>query len=428
MKYFAKVIIVLLVAASIVFLVSYHYRQEKISEDIVLTTQNMNTSKTTKQQTDVLITENKESGYKLYKRGQSVVLSYEGIEKEFPNWYWSVNQEKPLLFYKDYDGDGESELLIKLVNSVSNYKEAGKYIYSLFLVKTVEKADGKMDFSIISADKNTWKAPFEKAIKCEMTTIKPSDKFLQLVMDDAEEPFYYDKETGMSKNKYVGFARALKDGNEYLKFSRWSKGYGIYNVDDDGNITLDIQVLVYYEGREEPQYAGNIHSDVGIDKGKFIIVPKTIKFMANTEYLVYDPRVPAESDWSSVINNTADAPAIRDGDNVIDWIETRFELQSDFTETSVSFAGRSSQIKCVESVKFTESEITLTAADGYVFSQKAVDDGKYAATVDAGSPMPFDVCERCEIKNIDGKSVLIMKFDKTYDREALKGILIEFGN
>lgn len=427
MKYFVKVIIVLLIATIAVFAYSYNYRQEKISQDIVLTTQNMNTKRTTLEQTDELIVENKESGYRLLKRGQSVVLSYEGIEKEFPNWYWSVNQEKPMLYYKDYDGDGESELLIKLVNSLSNYKEAGKYIYSLFLVKAVEAEDGKTEFSIISADKNTWKAPFEKAIKCEMTTIKRTNKFLQFVMDDADEPLYYDEQTGLSKNKYVSYARALKKGNEYLRFSKWSKGYGIYNVDDNGNITLDIQVLVYYDGIEEPQYAGNIHSDVGIKKGKFTMMPNTIRFNPTSDYFAYDPNLTAESSWSSVINNSADAPVIRNDNNTIDWIETIFELQTDFTETSVSFAGRSSQIKCVESVKITESELSFTAAEGYAFSQKAVDEGKYSATVNPGTVMPVDISERCEIKNINGKSVLTMKFDKTYDREALKGILIKFG-
>ena len=44
------------------------------------------------------------------------------------------------------------------------------------------------------------------------------------------------------------------------------------------------------------------------------------------------------------------------------------------------------------------------------------------------SPAQAVLGDEIEIKTIDGKSVLIMKIAKTYDREALKGILIEFGN
>ena len=45
MKYFVRIIVVLLIVLGIVFAYSYSYRQQKIADDIVLTTADMSAKK-----------------------------------------------------------------------------------------------------------------------------------------------------------------------------------------------------------------------------------------------------------------------------------------------------------------------------------------------------------------------------------------------
>ncbi len=428
MKYFIRVIVVLLIASGIVFAYSYYYRQQKIADDIVLTTVDVNA---TKEKTTLderkLIAQNKEGNYQLYIDGADIVLVHEEIEKTFSNLASEARQETPQLYYKDYDGDGENELLIKIINGVANNNGKDVYVYNLYLVEPVEK-NGKRDFNIISANKDTWKVPFEEAIKIEMGQLKYCDKYIQLVMDDADVSFIYDKETGITHNQYYGFARALrKNDGTYEKFERWNKGNGFYKVNSKGNITLDIQLLVYYEGIDEPQYIGYIRSNVGIIKGKFNIVPDTIKFVVNKEYKILSPIQASNEQWTSTIYNSAQ-PTVRDNDDmVIDWVEASFDLSEYFGEQTLSFSGYSSQIKCVDKVEITPSSITLTAKEGYTFSETMLKKAEYYVKIHPKTNSEYNIEYKGEIKTVEGRSVLEIVFERTFGRNELNGFIVKFG-
>lgn len=427
MKYFIRVIIVLLIASGIIFAYSYHYRQEKIADSIELTTADISPKQSTTKAQRQLITESKEGNYQLYLDGDNVILSHDGIEKSFSNWASEVKQETPQLFYKDYDDDGDSELLIKLVSGVTNDNGTDKYVYNLYLAEPVEK-NGKSDFNIISATADTWKVPFEEAIKAEMSQLKSCDKIIQFVMDNADVSLTYDSKTGLANNKYSGFAAALKNNNgSYEKLVRWNKGGGFYNVDDKGNITLDIRILAYYDGVKNPQYIGNIHTQIGVVNGKFDIIPSTISFVANDEYKVASPLNASSEKWTSTINNSF-TPTVREGDDmVIDWIEASFDLSQSFDEKTLSFSGMSSQIKCVDKVVITPSKITMTAKEGYTFSSSVIRNFGFFVKISPNTNFEYNIEYNGEIKNVDGRSVLVIHFDRAYDREVLNGMLINFG-
>lgn len=428
MKYFVRIIVVLLIVSGIVFAYSYSYRQQKIADDIVLTTADMSAKK---EKTTVaerkLIAQNKEGNYQLYIDGADVVLLHDGIEKVFDGWASDAKQETPKLFYKDYDGDGEGELLIQKINGVVNTNGKNVSVYNLYLVKPVEK-NGKIDFSVISATKDTWKVPFEEAIKTEMTQLKSCSKYIQFVMDDADVSFVYDKETGITHNKYFGFARALrKSDGTYEVLERWNKGNGLYTVDSDGNITLDIQLFAYYKGVDDPQYVGDIHSEIAIMNGKFNIVPNTIEFVVNEEYKILSPILASSESWKSTIINSAQPPVRQGDDMVIDWLEASFDLSTDFEERTLSFANYSSQIKCVDKVVITPGTIALTAKEGYSFSELMLKNGEYRVIMNPGTDNEYNIEYTGEIKTVKGRSVLKIVFDRTYNRFDLNGMVVKFG-
>ncbi|MDD6727635.1 MAG: hypothetical protein PUE08_00215 [Eubacteriales bacterium] len=426
MKYFSKVLVVLLIVLAVIFGFSYHYREKKNADNIILTTADMSKKQTTKAERQ-LICQNSDGGYQLYLDGDKVILAHEGIEKTLEGWASNVKLEKPQMFYRDYDEDGEGELLIKLATNVTNINGQEQFVYNLYLFEPIEK-NGKSDFSVISATSNTWKAPFENAIKAEMSQLESCDKIIQFVMDDADTPIVYNEDTGITRNKYVGFACALRNNKGgYGELERWNKGIGLYSVSKKGEITLDIQIKAFYKNVDDPQYIGNIHTDVAVIDGKFGIVPNTISFVANEEYEVASPVYASEESWKSTIYNSYE-PTFREDNSKIDWIETKIELNPTFKERTLSFSGLSSQIKCIEKIVVTPTEIKFTAQEGYTFDESLLDKFGFSVTIRPDYDDSYNIEYKGEIKNKDGRSVLIIHFDRAYDRNTLDGMLVKFGS
>lgn len=425
MKYFLRVIVVLLVATSVIFVFSNNYRKSKIADSIVLTTQKIGEA-TEKADTRILVAENEESGYKLYKDNGTVILCKDDVEQSFDIWYPSVSSHTPELYYNDFDDDGEKELLIIMIsNSISYYSGKTDYFNAAVLVDGVkENDDSSKEFITITAGVDSWKAPFTSAIKCEMNQLISCDKYIQFVMDDVSSELVYDEATGISSNKYVYYARALKNGNgSYAQLERWQKGACKYSVSDDGKIKLDITVLAYYQDIAKPQILGCIDMTMHTVKDKFDIVPKSISFIADDAYFCSDPRVSATEGWTKVIKNSAQPASVQDTD--IDWIEAELSLPNGYNQTTVSFAGMTSEIKNVDRIEINEGALTLYAKEGYAFSNRAL--SSYSVTAKIGPQENYDISYSCKIDSINGENALTVYFDKTYNFEDLKSITVKYG-
>lgn len=428
MKYFGKVIaVLLLIAAVIAFAASYNYRQDKIADSIELTTADMTAHSSTERDERFLAAESEGGEYQLYLDGSTVILKHGDVEKTFDNWASLVRQEVPELYCRDYDGDGEDELLIKLINGYVSDNGAQRQVYNLYLLKPTE-TDGVQDFKMITATKDTWKAPFESAIKTEMTQLKSCDKIIQFVMGNAGTEFIYDEKTGVSQNEYVGYACALRDANGgYRELKSWNKGSGFYSVDENGDIFLDIQLLAYYKDVDDPQYIGNIHTQIVLKKNRFDLAANSITFVANDDYKVTSPKDAAAEDWKSTIYNSAE-PTVRDGDDmIIDWIETDFDLTYAFTEKTVSFADINSQIKCVDKVVIKPDSIAMTAKEGYTFEDRIIRKFEFSVIISPDTEDGYNIEYYGEIKTVKDRSVLVIHFDRAYSREELNGMQIKYG-
>ncbi len=429
MRYFKRSLAIgsiILIAVIVFFVFSVNYRDRRIDDSIVLTTAAKNTENTTERKR-ILIAENKEGNYQIYYDNETVYLVHDGIEKEFKGWTAAIHEKDPEMYYKDYDGDGEKELLVKLVSGVDrNVYKVKTYVYNIYLFKPIELENGKMDYQIIGATSDTWRKPFEEAIRSELTQLKSCNKFLQFVMDDADTPLTYDSKTGISKNKHVAFVSALSDNKKkYYTFSNWSRGKGVYEIKENGDITLDIEVLANYEEVDSTQTIGDIHCDIAVLNGEFAIVPKTIYFEPREGFKVLDPRDTADKKWSYVIKNSSTSvPAMDDGS--IDWIDTRLELSSGVKEKSVYLGEMQSEIKAVDSIKFNGDSIVLTAKAGYHFMQRVINNGTYSVTIskDGGE---FDVSYSASVSERNDRSVLTIKLDKRYKKSDLNQAQIKFG-
>lgn len=417
---------VALIAVIAIFVFSIQYKNKNIRDNVVLTTATTKSIEGAKGQKRILIAENKEGNYQIYYDYETVYLTHDGIDKEFKGWVASINEKDPEMFYKDYDGDGEKELLVKLVSGVEQdvYK-VKSYIYNIFLFKPAEDENGNFYYQTLSATSDTWQKPFDEAIRCELSQLKSCDKFLQFVMDDVSKPLTYDSKTGISNNKHVAFVSALTDSKKnYYTFSNWSRGKGVYSVDEEGNISLDIEVMANYEEVSSTQTIGDIHCDIDILKGKFAVVPKTIYFEPREGFRVSDPRKYTDKKWSYSIKNASAVPMLEN--KSIDWVDISLELRSDIDEATTYFGEKSSKIKAVDSIKFTQDSIILTAKKGYTFSERIINSGVFSIMVNDGEK-EFDISYKASISEKDGNSVFTIKLDKKYPRDTIKNVKIKLG-
>lgn len=436
MKKTAIAIIALLLVV-VLFVVSFNYRNKRIEQSITndssvtynTTVQNTTKTVTLNEKKNKLLAKDDRNGFELYYDGEIVTVKQGDYQRQYMNWKFSVDLEVPQIYSKDCDGDGQAELMVKLVSGTLDYGDNEgeiKRTYVIYILKPYQDADGNKTFKAYTVTDDTWKTPFESAIRCEMTQLKSCNKYLQLSMDDLKEKIEYDEKTGITYDGHTYYAKALSNNKkEYYTLSRWSKGVGNYNITNDGTITLDIQVLVNYEEVKDTQYVGNIHCEVGIVKGRVTMVPNTIVFIPLDEFKTNDPREIAEKNWEGVITNKSTNTNFESKD--IDWIDTEFNLSNLGDESSIYFDTMSTKIKCVDNIKFTQSGIVLTAKEGYTFSKHIADRGDFSVIINKGKDNEEDIAYSCNISNKDGLSVMTIRYDKTYDKKTLGNILIKFG-
>lgn len=409
-------LIAVLIAVIIAFAFSVKYKNKKAIEnnsEITITQE-----KSTEALSNELIAENKESGYKLFFDGETATLvSADNAKLEFSSWKKSIAISTPELYYNDFDGDGSKELIIKVVDSSNRVTGKTVYSYELYLI-IPQTVDGEEKLSYSIARESTWKDVFNNAIKFEVTQL-PTKKFLQFAMNDINEKITYDEETGLTDNKYVSYALALSDTKKnYYNILKYNRGLGVYNILEDGTITLDIQVIVNYNESNENHHIGNIHTEMIISDGQFRVKPKTISFETLDEYKVSDPRETAKEKWAYTINNTGSASS--GNSKVIKAIDTGFSLSNSAIHSQQNLAGEASDIKYAQNIIFSQNGVSITAKEGYSFDKTQLDEGRFSLLVNDGKD---DISYSAAIRD----NTLFIYFDKTYDRDKLGRVQITFG-
>lgn len=409
-------LIAILIAVIIAFAFSVSYKNKKAQENNAnyITTE----AKSTEPKTNELIAENKESGYKLFFDGETATLvSADNLELAFSSWKKSIAIAVPELYYNDFDGDGNKELIIKVIDSSNRVTGKTTYSYELYLI-TQQTVDGVKKLAYSIARESTWKNVFNSAIKFEVTQLKTT-KFLQFAMNDADEKITYDEETGLTDNKYVSYALALSDTKKhYYTILKYNRGLGVYNILEDGTITLDIQIIVNYNESSENHHIGNIHTEMIISEGKFQVKPKTISFETLDEYKVNDPRETAKENWSFTINNTS--PAASSNSKLIKSVDASFTVSTSKMHSQQGLAGEASDIKNADYIIFSQNAVSITAKDGFGFDKTQLDEGRFSVLVNNGKE---DISYSAAIRD----NTLFIYFDKTYDRNKMGRVQIIFG-
>lgn len=260
MKYFLRVLLVLVIAVAVVcgFYIYKNGGIEKSTADTSLTTVTK-LAATEKNGNKTLIASLKNEGFYLYKSDGTIILEHDSKSYEFKNWNIDEHAEEPKMYYMDFDGDKENEILVRCVASTDNSTK--QKIYNLYMLDPKTDSNKKTTYKVTQAAQNTWSNILNNVLFEELTQLKSCNKILQFAMNYSSKSIPYDKTTGIVSGEVgsVGYLRALQDSKgNYLKIDNWYKGTGIYTVDDKGKISISVDINIKYKGSDTVQQGGKI--------------------------------------------------------------------------------------------------------------------------------------------------------------------------
>ncbi len=420
MKYFLRILLTLVLAVAVIYAVYYRTVGNPFEkQDTSLLTTASQPPATEKNANRVLIASLPGEDYKLYKGSRSVVLVHEKKEYEFTNWSRLIDVEAPEMYLKDYDGDGTEELLIRAVSAKN--ETTGELSYDIYLLTPMSGRDG---YLVFPATQTTWSDILDAQIREEITQLKSCKKILQVSMNAKSKTINYDTETGIAQSGYNGYARALQNGASYLTFKGWSKGKGVYTVNNKKEICVSVEVNIHYNESDTVQTAGHINFKLDFKNGRFFVKNKSMNFTPDKAYRVSDPRTVSETGWKYRENN-ADKGAT--ADRVIDWIKYTPDYSSDTLEQTISLAAEQTDIRDIANIQLTDSYLELTAKAGCSFDTGARKRGEYSVVINRGSDSAYDIAYDAKVMEINGAEVLRIRFDKSYPQNEIHTVEINYG-
>ena len=421
MKYFLRVLIVFVLAAAVVFGVFRYTNPEAFSNgaDSGLTTVSKPPA-TEKNSNRVLLAALEEDNFYLYKGSKGILLKHGENEFTYTNWSKFIDAEEPEMHFADFNNDGKKELLIK---AVSETKDDGSFIYEMYILTPTTDSEGKERFEVSCASRNTWGNIIDNYIIEEMRQLKSCKKIVQFAMNAKKDTIQYDSTTGIATNAHTGYFRALQDGKgNYMTVDKWNKGDGIYSVNKDEKICINIDIVISYKNSEKVQNAGTIYFELFLnEKNTFQVTEKTMVFKPNKEYRVSDPTKTAQESWSYTENNSNHSAST--AEEVVKWIKYTPDYSSEvFTQTK-DYSAEVSDMNKIKSMYICEGYAELTAREGCSFDRDAINSGEFSVILND----KYDISYTAEIKTAEKNEVLLITFDKKYPQQDVKKIVFNYG-
>ena len=423
MKYFLRVFIVLIIAVAVVFGVYYstHDGQVPFVEKTTYKTTVTKQPATEKYASRTLLASLDKYGFRLYKSENIIILEHNDKEFTFENWSSVIDEETPKMYYADFDGDKDKELIVKAVCGAD--EKTKEKVYELYVLNP--KKGNNEDYDVLLVSQDTWRSILDDQVTEELSQLKSCKKVLQFAMNSKESKIAYNQNSGIAENAaFTGYAKALQDDNgEYMTLSGWSKSKGMFDVDKNNHISVEVECIANYDETHVVQDLGKIYFKFTVtQKNKLSVLPKSMYFEPDSKFKVSDPTETAKKKWS-VLRNNSFAPK---EPKTISWAKYSFKIDPSVMTDTVDLASAETGIKYVKAIKVSESSIVLISADNCTFSDDSVKKGDYSVTINKGEDSELEISYTAKISK-DKKTVRI-NFDKTYDQSKIKTIEVNYGS
>ncbi len=417
MKYVARVLLVLFIAAGIVAFGYYklYYIKPVTNTETLTTAENLESKKSSEKR---LISSLKDDNiYLYYSDDGTVTLKQDSQETEFKNWNENIGKKSPKMVYWDFDNDKQNELCIFVYTGQDSYTK--KDLFDIYMLEVTKDKDKKYSYRLSIANSNTFADLINGKVLQELSQTKVCHKRLQFGMNKDGATINYDKKTGIAKSGYIAYITALKEDNKYLTLEKWTKG-GCYCGYENSNLYCKIDVIAYYKNSEKTQLVGQINYRIMYQDGHFNVSNNSLYFKTAKEYSISKPNKKAVANWNYKIKNTY----VDKTSTTIDNINNTFALDSG-NEKSISFYGTDST-KYIDSVVIYKNKAVITSSNS--FDESLIKGGNYSVTINKGKSNEYEISYTAAVTKKNNKSILTINFDKDYSKSEISTITINLGN
>jgi hypothetical protein len=152
---------------------------------------------------------------------------------------------------------------------------------------------------------------------------------------------------------------------------------------------------------------------------------KSLYFNVNSDYKVSNPSTADSTAWSYTENNSD--KTIPSSDLAIDWIKYSSKYDSTITSQAQNYASDETDMKLISKLVVTNSYVELTAKDGCSFDSKSAKKGEFSVIINSGTDDQYDIAYTAKISTSGKNEVLKITFDKSYPKDEIKTIDINYG-
>ena len=263
MKYFARILIVLVLAVAVICGVYYHTNGLPTQEQSNGLTTASKPPATERRVTRELLASLDKEGFSLYRSDNGVVLVHGEREFTFDNWSRMIGEAPVELSYLNIDEDKEKELVVRAAGAQD---ENGEYAYELYILNPTTDADGNEDYEVVYASRDTWASLVDSIVKAELRQLGSSRKIVQLAMVAGLSNSINYNAAGIAQNGYAGYFKSLQNAEgKYMTVDKWTRGNGNYYIRDK-KIIVEFAVNVAYKDSKASQQAGVVR--FGLTLGK----------------------------------------------------------------------------------------------------------------------------------------------------------------
>lgn len=417
------IVLVILCAVGAVYHFKF-YKDKRASDSHGMSLYEADGMKKLERSERVLLNELADADFQLYAEGDYIILVHEGQETEFSDWGDMISSETPDMYYYDFNGDGDKELVIRALDSID--EKSGESVYCLYALLPYLDEEGNYNYTVGYGSHASWYTTLQEQVISEMSQPISCDKRLQLVMTNTYDTRSYDTATGILTEGRSWYATALSDGKgNYYTYESWEKGEGVYYIDEEEeglSISVRIPVYVSYSDVDTVQLMGHIYCGIDLNGSTFEVAKRSVGFSTNSIYAVSNPRNTADEPWSfSVSNNSSYSSA----DKIIDKLEIKIDRQRGSTDATLG--GVSGDGGAIRRIDVTDSTVTLYARSGYSFSPTVLENYDYSVFYNYDN-IPFDMVYKHQLTTENGAQVLTITLDKSYPLNEFGGFRITFGS
>lgn len=371
----------------------------------------------------ILLAELAEDDIHLYYDGGYTILVHEGRETEFDNWSKMIAEEKPELYYIDFNGDKQKDILVRALEGTDE-KTKEKY-YCVYVITVTKDENENYKYEIFYANRSTWYSIFDQTLNRQTSQPIYNPKRIQFVMNLTTSTISYDSTTGIANNSRAWYVKALSDGkNNYYTLKDWYIGTPILTVDTkEPCINVQANYYITYNETDEVQLGGKLNCGLSLTGRDFKITNKSVKLIPAPEYTVTSLLKLADKDWNYTFKNTAPYSS---SDKIIDNTTFKCTMQSTTPEESTIFSGDTEEAKALDRITLTKNSIKLYAKSGYRFSEDVINKLKYSVTVNVNG-VNADITLSASLNEENGTSVLTFVLDKDYPKTELERFVVNLG-